>query len=386
MAAVLNDGSPASLRALELASIPGFLINHDEQQLLILHGMAESKDPAQQQAIPAALEVINKSRVAQNSLNYKIEMKKVLSFEAPNASASIGGTPTPAGNTPAPGDKPTKGKKPDPKSAPAPAVSDAPPAPPKPDKGPEEVAAAVADYCEDRCKHHCIDTILLGVGASMQGKSIAVGTVAKEFVRKFRSQNGQRLLFLKSTGPVIRPTAALRMVVLVIPDQANPCAHLQRVLEMCSTQGRGDRVGVLIVANNGRPKPSAPITEPVVSMDEAPAEVNSGADTAAMATRECIELLHQHGLKDASTGHTADEGASVAQETFPLLSTLVLEPTNQLPTPTVDEVPNQLIKSLAGFKCDFLVLPPASGDESAVSSDQLALACLAAPKPHVMLL
>ena len=38
MATVLCDGQPSSVRALELALVPNFLLKHETEQLVLLHG------------------------------------------------------------------------------------------------------------------------------------------------------------------------------------------------------------------------------------------------------------------------------------------------------------------------------------------------------------
>jgi hypothetical protein len=395
MAAVLLDASPAALRALELASIPNFLLSHEDNQLLVLHGWTASKDLAAHQAIPAAIDAVSKSRVAQHTLNYKIEMLRVQSGDAPTVAATgptpVHPTPTPVGNTPGPGDKTTKApKKVEAKGAAAAAPEPLAAQASKPEKSPEEVAKVIAEYVRDRTKHHGAYNVLLGVGAGMAGKSIAVGSVAKAVVAQFRSVDGYRLFLLKATGPAIRPTASLRIVVLVVPGQ--PLGHLESVLSFSNPQQRGDRVGVLIVVNNGRKKPEA---NAVVSMDsptKAPLEDDEAEDSETHrlvrdTTKQCAALLAARGLADVSTGGSAvdDAASTIAQETYPLINHLTLEPTNHLPTPTVDEVPQQLVKFIGAIKCDFLALPPAS-HYGAVVGDAVVNACLAAAKPHVLLL
>jgi hypothetical protein len=394
MAAVLLDNSVAALRAVELASIPNFLLNHEDSQLLLIHGLTESRDVAQHQAVPAAIDAINKSRIAQHTLNYKIEMCTVQSLESPTHAASgptpANPTPTPVGNTPGPGDKSANkpaAKKVDAKGSAA--ADSAPAATHKLEKAPEEVAAAVAGYVRERCSHHDVTNVLLGVGSAMQGKSIAIGSVARAMVKNFRSHDGYRLFMLKATGPVVRPTAPLRMIVLVVPGQ--PLYHLQQVLELASPQQRGDRIGVLIIANNGQPKPDSQndllsVNSPsrtVILADDGPPVLDATAGSLADVAKQCATILAKFGLSDAVAN---DDGTStVANETFPLVNHLVLEPTNQLPTPTVDDVPQQLVKFVASIKCDFLVLPPASTDGT-VAGEALVNACLAAPKPHVLLM
>ena len=101
--------------------------------------------------------------------------------------------------------------------------------------------------------------------------------------------------------------------------------------------------------------------------------------------KECAAILGEHGLVDASTGGAVDDGAStVAQETFPLISQLVLEPTKDHATPFLDDVPAQLTKAVAGVKCDFLALPPPT--PNGALGDGVVSTCLSAPKPHVLLL
>jgi len=356
-------------------------VKHATEQLLLLHGWTETKDPASLAAIDGAVDAIQKSRVAAASLNYKIEAVKIPALPLqplPGAESpvptSAGPTPTPTAPTPtdeAPA--PAKGGKPPPK----PGKKDDKAAAANPERQAALVAATVGKYVRERSEHHGIHNLVLGVGNSAQGKNVAIGSVARELVSTSRSQ--QRLFFVKATGPVIRPASSLRMLCLVVPGM--PLDHVRDALSLCQVEGKNDRLGVIIVVNSGKPKPNRDV------LTTATVEEDGVTPTYTEVQRQCTALLKEYGLEDAPS--TGEDGApSVAAETFPLINLFTLEPTKEgrteIPTPTIDEGAAQLTKFVGGFKVDFLVVPPA-GPRGELG-DAFVNACLAAPKPHVLLL
>jgi hypothetical protein len=178
MSAVCFDGSASSARAVELASLPGFIQNHEESQLLLFFGWSDTKDVSTLSAIPQTIEAINKSRVAQFTLNYKIEATRAGSAAAETTlQASSAVSPVPSSSTPAPGDKPKPvAKKPGDLSK-TEVVTAA--RQEKVDRSPEEFAHELVKFVEKRSEHHNIDNLFLGVLNEMHGKLVAFVFVAK---------------------------------------------------------------------------------------------------------------------------------------------------------------------------------------------------------------
>lgn len=388
MAIVLADGSASSLKALELAFIPGFLVAHEAQQLVILHGWKDTKDVAALAPVHTTIAHINQSRVAQATLNYKIEMVKVSGGSS--GSAALTSEPsqlvlppvssTPTQQPPSSPTKDVKGKavgkgKDEPKAAAAGAIltgdaetlsADAPTVAEN-----VVVAQQIVEYTAERCAHHRCDTIVLGVGNSQVGKSLSIGSVCKELVARHRS--AYNIFCMKASGPTVRPTAAMRMMALVIPGTS--LAHLQYALSISSAK-KGDRIGVMIVVNNGKAKP-----QDGVSHMSGEALDERGVMTVAEVTRRCTAMLAGFGLTEAPPSDPDAAPSAAASESFPIINHVALEPTNTNPTPTVEESGLQLVKIVGGLKVDFLVLPP---KREGLSDAYLAL-CLSAPKPHVLL-
>ena len=431
-AVVLYDGAPASGRALELACVPGFLVQHNSEQLVVVHAWKDSRDPTQLTVPATVVDAIAKSRVAQATLNYKLDMLKLPS----DIVAGQHGASTPLGGVPMPVTPPlADGKAAAGNGAAAPtAASSASPStagPASPTKGgkgagkadavpppvvelpaggsqndvivPAKVAAYVSDYAASRMSHYGTKALVLGVGNQLQGKNIVLGSVAKAMVHQQRSRV-PFLFAVKATGPTVRPTAPLRMLVLIVPGR--PLTHLRKALAIAKVQQRQDRLGVVIVGNNGCLKPAADVLQlqPADSPSGGSPQAGGGrggaggpnqyekdaVDTSPAAllsstTAQCLDILAAAGLRDADGTGTDDGATSVAQESFPLINVLFLEPTHALPTPTVDEVPLQLVKFVGSIKVDFLVLPPAAAG-STTGDTVLVNACLAAPKPHILLM
>ena len=374
MAIVLTDGSAASAKALDLGTVPGLFVEHDTQQLVIIHGWRDSKDLEKLNAVHGTVDHINKSRVAATSLNYKIEMLKLppLPTVVEGADAVTNASIAPpaaapaapvAAAPPAVGAK-TPGKKGTEKQE-APS-NEAPPAPPV-EAEELDPANKVACYVGERAAHHNCRCIVMGVGTGQQGKNLIVGSVARAVLKRFRTTHN--LFYLKQSGPLVRPAAAMRMNVLVIPG--SDLSHLRYALSISKPEKKNDRVGVTIVLNNGKPKPQ----EGVLSV--AHAQDDDSAPAPGDVAKECAEILAAHGLVDSQ----GEDGTSTAADSFPLISYLALDPTNNNPTPKVDEVGNQVVRWFGQMKLDFVVLPP----EREGLSEAFLLQCLAAQKPHVLL-
>lgn len=410
MAVVLTDGNASATKALEVSFIPGFLVAHEAQQLIAVHGWRDAKDIAGLGAIHGAIDLIAKSRVAAATLNYRLETVRLqvnggAAASGQGGAAGEGGSATaataaaaaqPAGAfqpapTPPPGVAPgspvkdakaTKGGPTKKEDAAAAAAASAiatqqaealAAAAAAAADVPENIAIAqqLAEYAAQRAAHHNCPAIVLGVGNGQAGKSLAIGAVCRELLARYRAKFN--LFCMKASGPTVRPTASMRMMALVIPGTS--LDHLRYALSICSAK-KGDRIGVMVVVNNGKTKPP----EGVSHMSGEAVDEN-GVMTVAEATRQCTALLADYGLSEAPPSDPDAPPSAAATETFPLISHVALEPTNANPTPTVDESGLQLIKIVGGLKVDFLVLPP----KREGLSDAYVQLCLAAPKPHVLL-
>lgn len=75
---------------------------------------------------------------------------------------------------------------------------------------------------------------------------------------------------------------------------------------------------------------------------------------------------------------------------FPLVSYLSLEPTREFPkNPTLEQVPQQLVRQLNAIKADVLVIPPPSmlapaGSDNSLIPQSVLEVLLGMPKPHVL--
>lgn len=411
-ALALYDGSPSSVRALELACVPSLLLNHATEQLGVLWAFRDQKDPAQLTAPTQIVDSIGKNRFAAATLNYKLEMLRLPADVmaaplAPVAPTTVPTTPpTGAGKgTPAKeaAKKDAKGGAPAAPTAPTPTLPD-PAAPTDPAVVASadgvigaKVAAYLGDYTVKRSKHFHSKYIILGVGNTQQGKNIVVGNVAKNIVSHFRSV--LPLFLMKASGSAVRPQAPMRILVLVVPGVTGT-AHLEAVLRIAKISTRQDRVGVVLIGNNGTAKLAENFLQVEATEDGEPSSLRA-------TEKRCLEILAGAGLRDgpdpaadaggaegaaatATNAPAAETGAAVAaapgaagQEAFPLINTMFLEPTRAVPLPSVDDVPLQLVKFVSGMKTDFLALPPLCGH---AIGDALVQACLSAPKPHVLLL
>jgi hypothetical protein len=384
MALVLTDGSAAAAKALDLGTVPGLLLDHDKQQLIIVHGWRDTKDLTQLTAVSGSIDHIAKSRVAGTTLNYKLEMIKLpsapegspVSANGDNLLAPTGGAgsgsnlaasptaaappapPSPAKGAPAAGAKKVVEEASLP-TAPATSTGNSPTAVDPVDK--------LANYVGERAQHFHLKNIVLGVGSGVQGKGLLVGSVARRILSNYRATHN--LYYLKQSGPIVRPAAAMRINVLIIPG--SDLSHLRYALSIAQPEKKNDRVGVTIVLNNGKPKPQEGVLSVAHAQDE------SGAPAPGDVAKECAQILAARGLVDTPS----DDATSAVADSFPLISYLALDPVSGNPTPKVDEVPNQCVKFFGAMKLDFVALPPIREG----LGEAFVLAFLSAQKPHVLL-
>jgi hypothetical protein len=362
MAVVLCDGSPSSLKALDFAAQPRFLLSRlEDEQLILLYGWKDVKDVAQlQQLINSALEQIEKNKYAAGTLNYKIEMVRL-------GTIAVAPVNVPPQQPAAPpfrcSSKSMVGSSKEDVLAALLANSTAAVSPPPIEEPPSQV---IANYLNIRCDHHNIHSIVLGVGnAQTDKKSINFGSVAKEVLAKHHRTHN--LFFVKSTASALRLTAPIKYLVLVDPlavADSSPLISARYALSLCNKE-RKDRVSILVIANNG-----------VAKTDE------EAARKVKHVSATFFELVRQAGMSDEKgTPRGGAEEGDASQTTEQLVNVITLEPAQGNTTPTLSDVPNQLTKQLAHYKADFLVLPPV---EQQVVSDFLLQTLLTLTKPHIL--
>jgi hypothetical protein len=311
MALVLIDGSTASARAIDVAIQPKlFVSKFESEQVVLVHGWRpdaanlNSKETVAnlQPIIRAATEQLEKSKFHQGQINYKLEL-----YKAPSGSG--GGTST----------------------------------------------WTVAGYASERADHYKAEALVLGVGNVLNGKNLVVGSVANEVLSK---HSGIRdLWFVKASGSTIRPTAPVRLLVIV--DAVFAAAKgthrsLEHVTRLVQPEKRG-KVSIIILANQGG--------------------ISAPPQVLAALTKEATQMITDE--------HAGDDVVAPAAESSeqPGVSILTLEPIPQAPQPTVNDVMPQFTKFLGHFKTDFLVLtPPCHG----TFSEPTIMTLLSNPKYHIV--
>lgn len=219
MAIVLCDGSPASLKAVDLSVVPNLVLQRlNDEQLVLLHASnvmqviqaattnAAAHATAGTAAPPAALDSVatlreqqsalhevlqntlqqlDKNKHVRDFLNYKVEMICSLNStpagakQQADAAAVAAAAASAAAAGPAPGSS-MGGRKQSVAAAmltPATLPTALPAAPPP--LTAELLAKRLAEYLHQRAAHHVCRHILLGVGNHVDGKSVLLGSVAK---------------------------------------------------------------------------------------------------------------------------------------------------------------------------------------------------------------
>ena len=354
----MTSERPASVRAVEMAMQPKlFISKFESEQLVLVHGWrSEVKDniASLQTIIKSTTEQIEKSKFHQGQINYKIELVKIPQGHRQS-------TPPPAG-IPAAG---------------ATAAAHLSTAAAAAGGSSTVEASSVAGYASERAEHHKATAVVLGVGNTLNGKNLVVGSVALELLT--RHGGVRELWFVKSSGSTVRPTAPAR--ILVIVDAAVAAAKgthrcLEHLFRMLHPEKRG-KVSVVIIGNNG----GASAVPPFV---------------IAEVTKECTHMLGPIESSSAETNPSpsappgaepspAPEGTAnpaAAPAELPSVSTFLLEATPQFPNPTINDVPAQFTKYLTQFKTDFIVLtPPNHG----TFSDATTMILLTNPKNHIVI-
>lgn len=413
MAIVLCDGSSASLKAVDTSLVPQLVLRkHKDEQLILLNAwedVAAAQTPSltQQAAslhavVSSTLEQIEKNKHAKDVLNYKLEvlrLSQVLNAanaagNAPSsgvATASAGRIPTPSS---APGgSKPGTSAKP---PAAAVAAGDTPPAAAAAGDPRDNTTAYtfMSSYVSARAHHHKCHHVVLGVGNQSNGKTHQVGRLAKELYTTSYTSDAVNvdapedvplhaapwtLWYVKPTGSTIRPGAGVKFLVLVdaqAPSVSESLQALKFTLSELVLEGRGDRVGALIVTNSNT-------SGSTFSRDAATARADAVV-TEAKALLLAAGQAADGG--DASPQEAADPDANIQAApqaaALPLVTTLALEGNNANPNPNLNEVPQQLVKGLAKVKSDFLVVPCRAQKSLEESTFLLLLGLL---RPHVIL-
>lgn len=410
MACVLCDGSAASLKAIDLAVIPQLVLRqHKDEQLILIHGfedasgvinanlppnMAQLHQQAAnlQAVIGATLEQIEKNKFAKDSLNYKIEMirttrnvPQTIAAAAPAAPAAGGRAATPTG-----GSKPGTAAK----GAPIPVAvhpneAESTPTPPE-----IPSAETLAAYVAKRADHHHVRSFLLGVGNQSNGKAHTVGQTAKEL---YLQQSGAKrrgdeasghaadwsLWYVKPTAATLRPGASVKFLVLLDANTqtSRPLLALRYTLRHLVQPSRGDRVSVLIIANNNVSMEVATpgrtdVVDVTENVDRMTAVVNEELEAAGIRDESTQEVPKDEDAQEATAHNPSPPSA------LPLVSYLQLEGNNANPRPNINDVPQQLLKSLAKLKSDFLVVPPTGHGTLSEATVMLLLGSL---RPHVII-
>lgn len=342
MALVLIDGSAASTRAIDVAIQPKLFIHHFEsEQVILVHGWrydpaavnAKESFAGLQTILRSTTEQMEKSKFHQGQLNYKIELYKApvgaLKPSAPEGGHATVGTPT--------------------------------------------GGWSLAGYASERATHYTAEALILGVGNALNGKNLVVGSVAQEVMHK---HSGIRdLWFIKASGATIRPTAVPRMLVIV--DAIFAAAQgthraLEHVARLTQPERRG-KVSVIVIANKGGVVAPPMVMEALVKE----AALMVAEDTPPVAVAEA----GSPPSADGSLAAAAAAAAAAPPTEQPLVSTFMLEGTNQIPNPTVNDAVPQLTKYLGGFKTDFLVLTPPT---HCTFTEATVMYLLSNPKYHIV--
>ena len=483
MTLVLCDGEAASLKALELAAVPGLLLRkHDNRRLVAVCAWKDSRGstavtspedaPTQAQIqfvqtqlapVTNALTTISTSRYMQNTLNYAIETHRIV-VAPKKAEVEIRQNPKP----PAPG---SSSKQP----TPPPVVgnpNDVEPTVPTLSiggdaSGTDSFGQSVVDHVLRRAKHHSARTIVFGVGNSTNDKKqIVIGAVGKALVRSvvfdpaeggadclppryssvmksYRDVDsngegltgslmadvrdnfyigGASLFAVKVSGAAIRPTTGSRILVLMFVDffgskhQAqrakagaqHPASNQALLAALALARPGQDKVGILVVGSNlpdGTNEDDATAATAAASamVDESldaimAAQVAGASEDAEGDANENSPSGDEAGRPPTAEDPASPSGGAASNQNanaqmlaaFPLVSYLSLEPTREFPkNPTLEQVPQQLVRQLNAIKADVLVIPPPSmlapaGSDNSLIPQSVLEVLLGMPKPHVL--
>ncbi|EAN79643.1 hypothetical protein, conserved [Trypanosoma brucei brucei TREU927] len=442
---VMCDGGPASLKAVSWASVPGYMMRqHEGEQLILLHiwercglpsplqfdspesvpqppeeaGTAKRLPPSI--AIHKTLETIMGSKATRDTLNYKLETMALQ--ETPlNTPRSIRASMeiSHGADPPRPGSRQrlsTRGGMSGKRDAEHHQQA-------APEQTTEELEAAarelaeeverrragiIAQYAEDRLKHHNAGALLLGAGNTTENKYISVGHVSRAVLSKIRQT--YPLWFIKGNGTTLRlNTTALRHVVVLLPRPGEEgalirdCSVVQYALGRCR-EGSGDVVCAVVIAEGCTPPEEIELytqtlerllqgqegsinAESLISPkqeQQAPkGNEEQPQNQEAQPMAESMVPSTTEGAADANPT-TATEGPAVTQEQdahqedeWPKVSVCQLHATKQVTEPTATRVPIQVVKFLQQRKTDVIVI-------ASTVVEELQLALLGMTKQHVL--
>ncbi|ESL09767.1 hypothetical protein TRSC58_02508 [Trypanosoma rangeli SC58] len=434
---VMCDGAPASLKAVEWAAVPGNLMRqHDGEQLILVHAWSryaaprptqpkESLDKPStlddahslnrlplSQVVKGTLEAITESKVTRDTLNYKLETMILAGPDPPLAFLPAAPATQVSAKATFTKKELAMQQKQQQRQTPMPADSEVEATAREVEK--EEAqsrATAVALYAKERALHHHANTILLGAGNSMDGKSILLGLVAKTVLRELRQTNF--LWFIKNNGRAMRPTTAMIRYVVVLVPASNDAQALERDCSVvqyilgCRREKSMDTVSAVIVVESATspeeverysqtlrsmlqrsttamnlreaddvddvdppppPPPPPPLASPVTY---APPSLEKDGITPGEGTP-------QEAAVDAGEPLPATEEVdSAAEQQWPEVSLCALRTTKQVDVVTARNAAGQVAKFLQRHKTDVVVSPSTLPEE-------LHMALLAMSKPHVL--
>jgi hypothetical protein len=119
--------------------------------------------------------------------------------------------------------------------------------------------AVFAENVAVRAKHHGARTVLLGVGSSGgHGKALVLGGFARATVERVRgSKEVDCVAVFKPSGPPVRSTQPMRVVIVVTPTTGIDVVRASLAKISNLSLQRGDYVGLLVVMNSARAKPKS---------------------------------------------------------------------------------------------------------------------------------
>ena len=307
MALVLHDGQVGCGRLLEIACAPGLLLESlASEQVVIVHVAKELKDAAS--IVSVVMEGVEQNKLSNDRINYKIEVTKA------------------AGT---------------------------------------ETHTNVVQYCKERSAHHGIRRWALGVGNTMAGKAIALGSITKFILSQTDIMSQNEVWLLKHMGSTPKPHTPFTVVVLASLDGAGgkvktleQLPALQLALRrQRSTAGEKRLLRVVLVAACA---PDANVQDDLRKLD-------IGLEA------HFVEATTAAGGKSAPSA--AD--ASGAEERVPFATAIHIA--GHIPTLNEAEAA-VFIKTLLSTKMDLLVVPSTIAPAGSPSLQLLA----AQPKVHVV--
>lgn len=260
-------------------------------------------------------------------------------------------------------------------------------------------ATGIVQYAAERATHHSARAIVLGVGATQEGKTIAVGSVASEALRSLSP--GHLLFFVKADGFTLRPnTAAVRYVVVVPVSEpgdsssngggdcvgrwyeasaedreAAAVGAVRRAQSWCR-KGMSDRVAViLVVASSSDAEAQGGLLD---RYSESLAEVMQSTEAESDPQPQPEVSQGAEEAPAAEDHNEANESNAAAME-WPAISVCEVKPTKHNPNPAIDSAVSalQVAKFIQQRKTEVVVV-------SSMAPESLQLALMSMTKPHCL--